>query len=240
MRLLNDPLRPGAKGMRLTDTSVNTAQERVTVDDRVTFNQGMMGGSSGIGRVMSPLTLNRPDLGTPLIDAKQGEFEATNPYFNPKSKQIFAALNYGRRPLGASTFYGYSHMVLNRKFKTNAIYFAGDTFGENVRYEKISINDQVSYNTLGAIYGKANVALRKEIEKSCFPAGSELPDTKDSQKLVEAHLFEQLVFSGNIEKIVISFKDGVEDKPLNVRQLQDIRTNARSFAIKHGAQIRFE
>ncbi|HVU44911.1 MAG TPA: hypothetical protein VHD85_02230 [Terracidiphilus sp.] len=101
VRTVNGPAIAGAKQMRLTDSKVNKAVDRVTTDDRVTFNQGMMSGNSGIGRIMSPGKLI-----IPLVDAREGEFESTNPYFNPKSKQVFAALNYGRRPHGASTYYG--------------------------------------------------------------------------------------------------------------------------------------
>lgn len=62
------------------------------------------------------------NLVAPAVDARNEELEASNPYFNPWSKQIFAALNYGRRPHGATVTYGRSYLVLNLKFKTNAIY----------------------------------------------------------------------------------------------------------------------
>ena len=134
--------------MRLKGDALNPAPLRAAADDKVTFRKDMMSGGKfkaafgGLGRVMSPGTL-----AAPTVDAKDCEFVASNPYFNPKSKQVFAALNYGCRPHGSTVTYGHSYMVLNPKFKTNAIYFGGDTFGVTAGLN-VAADDQISYDLL--------------------------------------------------------------------------------------------
>lgn len=70
---------------------------------------------------------NIPMFGEGDVDQLVG-VESANPYFNPKRKQIFAALNYGRRPHGSSLQYGNCHLVLNPGLKVNAPYCGADTF----------------------------------------------------------------------------------------------------------------
>ena len=242
------PGQPGFKQMRLKDDPLNPAGLRAATDDKVTFRQNMMIDSQfkpaygGLGRVMSPGALKAP-----TVDAQAGELRASNPFFNPKSKQVFAALNYGRRPHGSAVTYGNSYMVLDRKFKTNAIYFAGDTFTVN-NGAKVSADDQISYDLLGAIYGKANDTLRQALYKSCILDArlSDSPAAMDILLLLEAHLFEPLTFSGNLETLYISGKDKYsptgdpkDARPITGNEWQTIQTNARAFAAIHGASVIF-
>jgi hypothetical protein len=241
VRKLNIPGQPGVHQMRLSDADAkNPAATRVAADHQATFGSRMLGNGGqfkgsfgGIGRVMAT-----GGLATPAVDAKDGELIATNPYFNPKSKQVFAALNYGGRPHGATTTYGFSYLVLKPKFKTNAIYFAGDTFCNGFPDLKVNVsaNDQVSYELLGAIYAKASVHLREDIYKSCL-LQTRLPDAMPSnelQLLLEAHLFERITFSGNLEAVVISELDRGGTSP---QEWATIQVNARAFASKHGARL---
>ncbi len=242
VRTVNVPGQSPYKQMRLKNDPLNPAKVRADTDDRVTFRKDVMapGGAfapayGGMGRVMSPGALS-----TPTVDAQPGEFEASNPFFNPKSKQVFAALNYGRRPHGSATTYGRSIMVLNRRFKTNAIYFAGDTFGINAGL-KVSADDQISYDLLGAIYGKASDMMKRDLYKSCILDGTlaDAPTSTDVLLLLEAHLFEPLTFAGNLEAIFISGKDQLAGQPVTGNDWQTIQTNARAFATKHGAKVIF-
>ncbi len=241
IRTINAPGQAAYKQMRLKDDSLNPAQTRAATDDKVTFRRDVMSSGKfapaygGMGRVMSPGALNAP-----TVDAQPGEFEASNPFFNPKSKQVFAALNYGRRPHGSATTYGYSYMVLNRHFKTNAIYFAGDTFGIDFGL-KVSADDQISYDLLGAIYGKACDVLRKDLYRSCILDGrlENAPIHSEAMLLLEGHLFEPLTFSGNLEAIFISGRDMLNKKAITGNDWQTIQTNARAFARKHGAKLFF-
>ena len=238
VRAINDPTRPGAREMRMVSDRANPAPTRVRVDDAVIFRKEMKNGTglkpefSGLGRVMSPGAL-----AAPTVDAREGEFVATNPFFNPKSKQVFAALNYGRRPHGSLIYYGHSYIALNPKFKINAIYFGGDTFGVDYNL-KVGADDQVSYRLLGAVYAKANDMLRRDILKSCILDGN-LNDSSDSLVLLEGHLFEPLTFAGNLEAVFISAKDKIQNVRLTGDQWQNIQTNARAFANKHGAKLYF-
>jgi hypothetical protein len=234
---------PGIRQMRLNNSDLkNPATMRVDADNKATFPNGMMDGGGfartfgGIGRVMAPGRLVEP-----TVDVQQGkaELEASNPYFNPLSKQVFAALNYGRRPHGSTTTYGRSYLVLNKKFKTNAIYFSGDTFFNKIADMRCSADDQVSFDLLGAAYAKACPALRQDIYKSCMllsPLSDAMPSA-EYQLLLEAHLFEPLSFSGNIKVIYLSASDMVDGQKPTVPEWLNILTNARSFAMKHGAKL---
>jgi hypothetical protein len=173
------------------------------------------------------------------------EFTASNPYFDPKTKQVFAAVNYARRPHGACTDYGHSYLVLTDKFKSNAIYFASDTF--NVMVGKaVSANDQISYTLLGALYLKADAQMRQELLKSCLRDGS-LADTASKDLLLEAHLFEPMKFTGGLLTVFLSAKDLVEEgdgaaktkRAITPAEWQTIQENARIFARKHGAKLFF-
>jgi hypothetical protein len=218
------------KGFRITGDTLNPADIRAKADDTVTFSKGMLNrgkinSAFGTARVMSP-----GGLAQPAVDAKDGEFEAVNPFFNPKSKQVFAALNYGRRPHGSITTYGQSYMVLNPKFKTNAIYFPGDTFLASKNL--MSFNNQVSYGYLGAVYLHGQTMMKQNIVKSCLQ-DQELPDDSCVFDLLEAHLFEPLTFTGNLEALCVSL-DGLDGTVLTA-----VQTNARAFGKKHGADVFF-
>ena len=242
VRKLNIPGQPGVQQMRLTNGDAkNPLGVRFKADHQATFGANMLGNGGqfkkafgGIGRVMSPGNLTAP-----TVDAQDGEFVASNPYFNPKSKQVFAALNYGGRPHGATTTYGFSYLVLKPKFKTNAIYFAGDTFCNGFPDLEVNVaaKDQISFELLGAIYAKASVHLREDIYKSCM-LNTRLPDAMPSnelQLLLEAHLFERVTFSGNLEAVVLSDTD--RDSGTTPQEWVNIENNARAFANKHGARF---
>jgi len=241
VRAIGAPGQPAVKEMRLKSDPLNPAQLRVATDDKVTFRKDVLANDKfdpqygGMGRVMSPGGLR-----TPTVDAKPGEFEAVNPFFNPKSKQVFAALNYGRRPHGSAVTYGSSYMVLNPRFKTNAIFFAGDTFGITAGM-KVAADDQISYDLLGAVYGKANDRLKTDLYKSCILDASlgESTSSLDVLLLVEAHIFEPLTFSGNLEVLYVSGSDMLSGKKITGAEWQTIQTNARAFANKHGAKVVF-
>jgi len=169
--------------MVMKDDKLNPAIVRANADDRATFGAHLLNADGtfkpevgGIGRMMSPGTLVKT--GTNLKG--EAEYVSSNPNFNPKSKQVFAALDYGRRPHGSSTKYGRSFMVLSEKFKTNAIYFAGDTFfasDEAMKMTKglpagtvarVSADHQVSFGLLAALYAFAGPKLRLELVTSCL------------------------------------------------------------------------
>jgi hypothetical protein len=230
----------------------NPADIRANADDRATFGSLMTGPGGkfkpdfeGIGRMMSPGTLNQS--GTTATGDK--EFVASNPNFNPKSKQVFAALDYGRRPHGASTKYGKSMIVLSEKLKTNAIYFAGDTFFASDQaaqmakmvpggsMAKVSADHQISYDLLGALVAYAHPKLKQDLVTSCLK-DMLLKDTSDAELLVEAHLFEPLLFRSGVDKMFVSLTkpDGSSfDAPTKAA----IQRNAFEFCQRNGVALRF-
>jgi hypothetical protein len=229
---------------------MNPALARVNADDEVTIPQawrqlqqqpvayrGLTPHPDQRGRLvtqMSPGQLVGVHYNMDDMDLGQ-EFTASNFQFNPKTKQIFSALNYGWRPYGSNTQYGHSHIVLDAKFKANAIYFAGDTFMVH------STTEQISYNTIAALFLKADDHLKRELTKSCLLDGA-LKDTDRADEMIEAHLFEKLEFSGNITELHISSKDCLLDnkkKPIawTADQKCAVFDNANAFAKKHGAKF---
>lgn len=181
-------------------------------------------------------------MATGALSPSGAEFTATNPQFDPKTKQIFAALNYGRRPHGACTDYGYSYLVISDKFKRDALYFGGDTFGV-MENKKVSADDQISYDVLGAVFLKANPLLRADLITSCL-RDAQLSDTGEKDLLLEAHLFDKLVFTGGCSAIYISNRVTRKHRdetahPLTGAEFQTMQTNARAFAQKHGLKLYF-
>ena len=159
---------------------------------------------------------------------KEGTYEAGNSLFNPKTKQIFAALNYGRRRHGSTHFYGWSHFVLKPQLKTNAIYYPCDTF-----FISCGAESQTTYQELGSIYlqaSKTGCFLDRDLD-ACFfngTKGTRLPDCDSGFNLIEAHIFEKVTFHDALE-LHLSAKDwfgldGFDSAP--------IQRNAKAFCEK--------
>lgn len=168
------------------------------------------------------------------------QFLATNMQFDPRTKQIFSALNYGRRPHGSCTDYGVSFLVLDNRFKWDALYYAGDTFGA-LTSRKVKADDQVTYDLLGTAIAKASPTLLADLLRSCL-GNATLPDEHRPEYLFEAHLFEELKFTGNITQICVSGRKkvkGSQPQPPTGAEYTAIQTNARAFARTHGARICF-
>lgn len=204
-------------GRMILDDSdpLNPAEDRVAADDRVTFptqwagaqapaqrglRPGVQSPQNIMGRMMAGRNL------VPLRGSTKGNlnpvphlgetsgYESPNIRFDPKTKQVFAALNYGRRPHGSSTQYGKSFMILKDHLKVDAVYFAEDTFYVS------GADKQISYQTLGAVFLKASPVIREEIVKSCFD-GVRLPDTSKSMYLMEAHVFQPVKFATDVAEL---------------------------------------
>jgi hypothetical protein len=237
----------------------NPANLRVLADDLATFPQNMvetkkqgfeMQSSKVVapkgaapGRGLAPGGRGMGDVASKMTPGKlsqQGtDFLATNDQFDPKTRQLFAAVNYGRRPHGACTDYGHSFMVLSDKYKADALYFAGDTFNTLAATQsKVNAEDQLSYDMLGGAYIKASPTLRADLITSCLNDGS-LGDTSNKDLLFEAHLFTQLKFAGGVTTLFISARDKVGGNPLTAAQWQNIQTNARAWAQRTGARLIF-
>lgn len=230
----------------------NTATVRDEADTNATFGSNMRGadgkfkaGVGGIGRMMDTGGLSAIDAANP----SKG-FLANNKHFNPHTRQIFAAVDYGERPHGACIEYGYSFLSLSERFKTNALFFAGDTFFATSAATsspaaptlgRVFANNQVSFNLLGALFGFAGNSLRPELERSCIQ-GMQLKDPARAQAtslLVEAHLFEGLSFRGGVDKLYLSLRDD-KGHPLDKGDAKVIKHHAEQFCKRNGIKLRLK
>ena len=231
--------------MELGNTSGGNALERAAADDRVTFPDhwnrpgatptrhlrgGMSPGNQPTQNIMSRMMTGLQTVGRRadknydgyMVETAPGSstYLSKNAKFNPRAKQLFAAVNYGNRAHGSNTYYGGDHFVLNPARKVDAIYFAGDTFGIESAYE------QVTYQTLGAIFLRCveggKYALKGDLISSCLD-GMILSDTSFPDFLIEAHLFKEIRFAGDIAE-------------MHVRPTSHT-DNVRKFAQKWGIKL---
>lgn len=167
---------------------------------------------------------------------------ATNARFNPRTKQVYAALNYGRRPHGSTTYYGYSYLILKNELKYRALYYPTDTFSAYLNGANVSA--QIPYDRLGTVLGVASKqgalgssggALRSDIWRSCYE-GQVLKDSSAPDKLFEAHLFCEVNFRDHVEAIVLSPKTNHADDYGHI-PFSTIVANAKKFAAKHGCKL---
>ncbi len=131
--------------LALKDDKFNPAITRAVIDDAVTLPEdwahahrfserrrlynalNVTGGVKG-GNLESTVKAAGFGAKVPMLRAAEEDaVTTTNKNFKPKAKQVFAALNYGRRPHGSSTTYGYSHLILNPSLKQDAFYYPEDT-----------------------------------------------------------------------------------------------------------------
>ena len=188
-----------------------------------------------------------------LLDAADQSYLAQNPRFNPRTKQIFAALNYGRRPHGSSITYGHSHMVLQSGLKQRAFYYPTDTF--DVYTAKLGASVQTPFARLGTIYGKsainrykAGARFREAVLAACYD-GKAMQDVGWAEHLLEAHLFGEVRFREHVSHMVISYHDFAQPSlsfvddddggPVapDLRVWRVIVQNARDFAERHGIKL---
>ncbi len=224
--------------MRLTGNALNPPTTRDAADTKVTFganiNKPEMQGVSRFMQTGGLKDVSNGAAGGPV-------YAANNSHFNPKARQLFAGLNYGRRPHGSTTQYGLSHFVLKDSFKINAIYYAGDTF------YVADANARVTYGMLFALVLHASNNLMKSILDSCYRQTS-LMDSGNGDELVEAHIFDEILFAKDIKEMRVSNNDIVyetgalmlngkarmEDLP---KLREDIKKNARDFASRNSIKL---
>ncbi len=241
--------------MVLFNQPQNPVETRVKADDAVSFPKSWAHAQEADYRGLrphastGPRVYDRMHTGGVTGDRNVG-FQAVNPRFDPRSKQLFAALNYGRRPHGSNIGYGSSHFVLKDQMKARALYYPTDTFVVN--QQKAGVTVQVPYQNLGAIYGKLvrhqdadgsrgkalkGVAnLKRQLVESCVH-GRRLVDTSDPFELVEAHIFGEINFREHVDHMVISRSDFTSATHNPSTSWDQIVANARAFTSKNGIKL---
>lgn len=147
---------------------------------------------------------------------------------------MFAALNYGNRPHGSSTYYGFSYMVLKPGLKDNAIFFGGDTFYKS----SLGTAAQASFNTVGAIIQFAVTKLQNALWDGCYNRQL-LPDTDDGDYLVEAHLFKKLKIAEDVQTLVLSRLRESRHTPWTDAEWQGIIVNATKWCKRNHVMLVF-
>ncbi|HEY4367722.1 MAG TPA: hypothetical protein VGN07_10865 [Steroidobacteraceae bacterium] len=164
-------------------------------------------------------------------DAESG-YRTTNRDFKAKARQVFAGLNYGVRPHGSCTFYGFSYLVLNPALKANAIYYPSDTFLIATR----GTVTQAAFNTIGALMEHASPTLMRQLWSSCYRKHV-LGDTDAAADLIEAHIFKKLKISEDVQTLVLSRQCQSDKSPWSNAEWQHIVNNATRWCQRNAVRL---
>lgn len=172
------------------------------------------------------------DLSKVDLDGGKVGYAIDNRKFNPNAKQVFAALNYGKRASGSSVHYGYSFISLKSSLKNKAIYFPGDTFA--VCAYQNAVDRQCTFETLGAVLAYSGYSLSEAIWKSCYD-GIVLGETRDADLLLEAHIFEEVRMDQHVEALYLSRQ--TKEGSLADDVWQTVRINAREWSRRNNVRL---
>lgn len=179
----------GTRERIIKGNSSNTAGTRNEVDTKVSFAPNInTPGLQGVKRFMHAGSGER----------REKSLLVSNAQFNSKARQIFAALNYGRRVGGSSVHYGAHYFVLKERFKHNAIYYMGDTFTPGMDH-----NSRVTYGFLPALILHATKNGEQDLINACYRSMT-MQNTDHADLMVEAHIYDRIVFSEAVEEMVIN------------------------------------
>lgn len=230
--------------LRVVADPNNPIQTRVAADDAVTIPEEWRG-TQPVARGLAPRQnqvriAQRMIFDQPVANGQNAQgrtgVKSSNPHFDAKSKQVFAALNFGRRPHGATNSYGYSFLVLKPHLKVNAFYYPGDTFG----LARTGTSTQVSFAQLGAIYGKitgpSGDRNRQDVLTSCF-AGIPMANESSMTMLLEAHLFADVRFADALESVNLCRQVLPGKEPFNEEQWEWLKGNAKKFTKRWGVKL---
>ncbi len=233
--------------LAMKDDRLNPADTRMQADDQITFPdswgrahkfsqrraiwKSMCASGSGTskdGKMVKGTTLQQTAGPEGFNPENPRTFTTTNKDFDAKTKQVFAALNYGRRLNGACVDYGYSHLVLKPGLKVRAMYYPTDTF--YLAMHQVGLKGQESFETLGAIIRYRKDEYLDWIFDACY-YGKILGVNKKGDDLIEAHLFQEVVINRDVEELVLSRLQPDKDstKPIPEVEWQKVLVNARAW-----------
>lgn len=210
----------------------NKAGQRDAVDTKVSFAPNInTPGMAGVKRFMQTG-------GGDIRDVTN--ISVPNAQFNSKARQVFAALNYGRRPSGATTAYGPHHFVLKERFKANAIYYMGDTFTPGMDH-----NSRITYGFLPALLLYASKDGLQDLMDSVYRRMT-LRDMELADRMVEAHIYDRIIFSEAVEEMVINRPRFETDIKMEMflkgrtdTTVEQAVNNAKIFANVNGIKLRW-
>lgn len=235
----------------LKSDKFNPAITRAVVDDAVTLPEdwahahpfserrrlynalNVTGGVKG-GNLEKAVQATGPGAKVPKVQLANPDIDSittTNKKFKPKAKQVFAALNYGRRPHGSTTTYGHSHLILNPSLKQDAFFYPEDTFNIG----KKGTTTQATFNTIGALIDTAGESILDDIWSSCF-VGHSLADTQEPILLIEAHIFKTVKVNKDVQALVLS-RESDEGGEFTDVQWDTIQTHVREWCKRNTVQL---
>lgn len=219
--------RGGEDVMVLKDTPQNQADTRAGVDNNVTFPKNWTrnktvriaerGQSLGThlhspARVQAQMDTGK--LNDVRADPKGlAEWTARNKSFNPDTKQIFLALNYGRRPHGSAVNYGHSYFIAKDDLKARCLYYSRDTFHSGtvldpnnpavpLMNQNIDASLQVPFGTLGTILA-ADASLQNVSSERLAEVLNNDVDRDEAWRIREA-IFEACYDGKALKDITVS------------------------------------
>ena len=237
--------------MRLKKVGSNMPAGRAVVDDLVTIpddwasahrfsqrhrlrNALHATGASAAAQSHKGGSIPSESMRPTLKGSEEDGYHSTNKLFMPKAKQVFAAVNYGRREHGACTSYGFSHLVLRPGLMNNAIYYPGDTFETRA----LGTRHQATLNTIGTLLRYSTTTLQDELWAACRN-GVRRGDTSESALLIEAHIFKTLKISEDVDKVVLSRMPMKDEPALPEAQWRQIIDNAIKWSNRNGVRLTF-
>lgn len=249
---------PKTGKMLLKDTGGNPAADRAATDDIVTIPDEWANAHpfSQRKRIYQAMVATGSTV-KELKAGKNGKFWQSNDKrtegvtlnkrFMPKAKQVFAALNYGRRPHGSTSAYGQSYIVLKPELKRDALYYPGDTFD---LAKTSGLSAQETFYTIVALLahgyrnGMVDQARLKPDEmcgaiwESCWK-GLPLADCYESKLLLEAHLFRKLKVNEDVQELHLA-RQGVNDakgRPIDHATWATIQSNAQEWCARNHVRL---
>jgi hypothetical protein len=239
----------GANGqLALKDDEYNKAAVRAVADDLVTLpdewaNAHRFSQRKRLYKAMNVTGATTQSAGANMAGLKPAHhpklvgdgtngFATKNSQFKAKAREVFAALNYGRRPHGSNTTYGHSHLILNPKLKKRALYYPSDTFF----LASQGVSSQCSYDTLGSLLKGAHPDMVTGLWKSCHGREA-LPDTAKGALMIEAHIFQALKIAEDVETLTLSRMRNDSKPPFNEKQWQEVLKNARTWCSRNAVRL---
>jgi hypothetical protein len=222
----------GSQQLRISGTANNDPFKRDSADTRVTFGQNInTPGMQGAARFMQTGGLQDKVV---KADGTQ-TYAVNNTHFNPKARQNFAGLNYARIMKGAAPLYGASYLILKPGFKTNAIYYMGDTFDH-----KITAAHRATHGMLFSLILYAAPDAVKQLLDTCYRGIQNPRNYNDATQLIEAHIFDEIRFAGGVETMMLntaSLGVGLLETP-EIRP-ETVVENATEFCTRNGIKLAF-